>query len=117
MLNTLALVAFGGALGSAARYLVGTAVAFPFGTLSVNVIGSFAIGALWASQMGKTDGWGAFVLIGVLGGFTTFSSFSLDVLRLAADGRFGAAGAYVLASVALSLAAVFAGLMLMRGVP
>ena len=114
-LNTLALIALGGALGSVARYLVGLAVAFPFGTLCVNVIGSFAIGLVWASQMDKPGGWVAFLMIGVLGGFTTFSSFSLDVLRLAGDGRLGAAGAYVLASVGLSLAAVFLGLTLLKG--
>lgn len=116
MLNTLVLVALGGALGSAARYLVGLTVVFPFGTLAVNVIGSFVIGLFWATQIDKTGGWTAFVMFGVLGGFTTFSSFSLDVLRLAGDGRLGAAGAYVVASVVLSLAAVFVGLTIMRAV-
>lgn len=117
MLQTLALVALGGALGSVARFLVGLAVAFPFGTLAVNVIGSFAIGLLWASQVDKSGGAMAFLMFGLLGGFTTFSSFSLDVMRLAGDGRMGAAGVYVLASVALSLTACFAGLTLIRGAP
>lgn len=112
MLQTLAYVALGGALGSVARYLVGLAVAFPLGTLSVNVIGSFAIGLLWASQVDKTGGVMPFLLIGILGGFTTFSSFSLDVLRLIGEGRVGAAGAYVMASVLLALLACYVGLML-----
>lgn len=112
MLQTLALVALGGALGSVARYLVGLAVSFPLGTLSVNIVGSFAIGLVWASQIDKTGGVLAFLMIGVLGGFTTFSSFSLDVMRLAGDGKFGAAGAYVLASVIVSLLACYIGLML-----
>ncbi len=112
MLQTLAYVALGGALGSVARYLVGLAVAFPMGTLAVNVVGSFAIGVVWAAQIDKTSFVMPLVMIGLLGGFTTFSSFSLDVIRLAEDGRFAAAGAYVLASVTLSLLACYVGLML-----
>lgn len=111
MFQTLVLVALGGAIGSAARFLVGLAVVFPVGTLTVNVLGSFAIGLLWAGQADRA-GVVAFFMIGVLGGFTTFSSFSLDVLRLMGDGRLGTAGGYVLASVCLSLLACYAGLML-----
>ena len=112
MFQTLAYVALGGALGSVARYLVGLAVAFPLGTLTVNVIGSFAIGFVWATQIDKVSFVMPLVMFGVLGGFTTFSSFSLDVMRLVEDGRLGAAGAYVLASVILSLLACHAGLTL-----
>ena len=112
MLQTLALVALGGALGSVARYLIGLAVAFPLGTLTVNVIGSFAIGLVWASQIDKTAVLVPFLMIGVFGGFTTFSTFSLDVIRLVADGRFLLAGAYVAGSVILALVACYAGLML-----
>ncbi len=112
MLNTVAMVALGGAIGSAARYLAGLAVAFPFGTLSVNVLGSLVIGLVWASQIDRSAGLVAFLMIGVLGGFTTFSSFSLDVIRLMQDGRVALAGGYVLASVMLSLLACYAGLML-----
>lgn len=112
MLQTLLFVALGGALGSAARYLVGLAVAFPLGTLTVNILGSLAIGLIWASQSDKTSAGMAFMMFGVLGGFTTFSSFSLDVLRLMTDGRLGMAGGYVLASVILSLGACYLGLML-----
>ncbi len=109
MLKTLALVALGGALGSVARYLVGLAVTFPFGTLAVNVIGSAAIGVLWASQTDKTGAAMVFLMFGVLGGFTTFSSFSLDVLRLLGDGRFVAAGAYACASFFVSIYACYLG--------
>lgn len=98
-------------MGSVARYFVGLAVAFPMGTLTVNVIGSFAIGFLWATQIDKVSFVMPLVMIGVLGGFTTFSSFSLDVLRLVEAGRLGAAGAYVLASVTFSLLACYAGLL------
>ena len=111
MIQTLAFIALGGALGSAARYLVGLAVSFPMGTLAVNILGSFAIGLLWAGQLDRT-GLMAFLMIGVLGGFTTFSTFSLDVLRLMSDGRMGAAGLYALSSVGLALLACYAGLSL-----
>jgi CrcB protein len=112
MLANLVYVAAGGALGASLRYLAGLVVAFPFGTLGVNVLGSLAIGILWATQADKTGAMMAFLMVGVLGGFTTFSSFSLDVFRLIDDGRFPAAGAYVLTSVLLSLLACWIGLML-----
>jgi fluoride exporter len=113
-------VAIGGALGSAARYAVsvGTArwlgVTFPWGTLIVNVAGSFAIGLLAA--LVTADGRPAlgsdaraFVMVGILGGFTTFSSFSLETLNLARDGALGAAAANVGLSLALCLAGVWLG--------
>ncbi len=115
MMKTMIFVALGGAVGASLRYLVGLAVAFPMGTLAVNVIGSFVIGLLWATLVNKTPGLMPFVMTGVLGGFTTFSTFSLDTMRLVQDGRMGAAGTYVLASVILSLLACFAGLWLARG--
>lgn len=113
-------VALGGALGSVARYACsGLAVrwlsqGFPWGTLFVNVAGSFAIGLL--ASLATPDGrpWlgseaRAFVIVGVLGGFTTFSSFSLETLTLARNGSAGAAGAYVLVSVLICLAAAWLG--------
>ena len=112
MVKTLAVVALGGALGASLRYLVGLAVAFPLGTLAVNVAGSFAIGLLWAGMADRGGMPALFLMVGLLGGFTTFSSFSLDVLRLIEDGRQPAAGAYIAASVALSLIACWLGLML-----
>ncbi|NCO86494.1 MAG: fluoride efflux transporter CrcB [Rhodobacterales bacterium] len=117
MILTMTLVALGGALGAALRYLTGLAVAFPFGTLTVNVAGSLAIGLLWVvlTARGLTH-WQPFLITGILGGFTTFSAFSLDTLRLVEDGRTGMAGAYVLASVALSLGACIAGAQIARAV-
>lgn len=115
MLKTLIFVALGGAFGAVARYLVGLAVTFPLGTLTVNVTGSFAIGVVWVMLVDKTPGVLPFLMTGVLGGFTTFSTFSLDTLRLMQDGRLGVAGLYVTASVVLSLMACFAGLWLAKG--
>ncbi|MEL6641437.1 MAG: fluoride efflux transporter CrcB [Pseudomonadota bacterium] len=114
---TVLSVALGGAMGAVMRYLVGLAVAFPFGTLTVNVIGSLAIGLIWHSFTVKgMHGWLPFVMTGVLGGFTTFSAFSLDTLRLVDDGRLAAAGGYVMASVLFSLAACAAGVWIAKGI-
>ncbi len=113
-------VAIGGALGSVARYAC-SAVAlrwfgagFPWGTLFVNVSGSFAIGLLAALM--TADGRPllgndarAFAMIGVLGGFTTFSAFSLETLNLIRSGAIGAAGANVALSVGLCLAGTWLG--------
>lgn len=109
-------VALGGAIGSVLRYLVGLAVAFPVGTLTVNVIGSFAIGIVWVVFAARgLQQWLPFVMTGILGGFTTFSAFSLDTIRLVEAGRVGAAGSYVLASVVLSVLACAAGLWFAKG--
>jgi CrcB protein len=109
-------VALGGAFGAVARYLVGLAVAFPLGTLTVNVLGSLAIGIVWAHFTARgLQGWLPLVLTGFLGGFTTFSAFSLDTMRLIDDGRMGAAFTYVAASVLLSLGACALGLWLTKG--
>lgn len=118
------LVAVGGAMGSVCRYLVGVASlrllgpAFPWGTLAVNIVGSFAMGAFIAVLVHRTGGTGTAVRIfattGFLGGFTTFSAFSLDAVTLWERGQAAVAAAYVTASVGLSLAAVLAGLALVR---
>jgi len=116
-------VAIGGALGSMARYgvnvwsgrLFGTE--FPWHTLIVNVLGCFIMGALtglMAQKLNLSQEARAFLTTGILGGFTTFSAFSLDVALLVERKATVAAGAYAVASVLLSLAAVFAGLHLMR---
>ncbi|WP_342077144.1 fluoride efflux transporter CrcB [Yoonia sp. SS1-5] len=116
MMTPVISVALGGALGAVGRYLVGVAVAFPFGTLAVNVIGSFAIGLLWVLLAARgLQHWVPFLMTGLLGGFTTFSAFSLDTLRLVEAGRVTAAGGYVLASVMLSLLACALGLWLAKG--
>lgn len=117
MMTSVISVALGGALGAVLRFVIGLTVAFPYGTLAVNVIGSFAIGLLWVLLSARgLHHWLPFVMIGLLGGFTTFSTFSLDTLRLIENGRIAAAGGYVTASVVLSLVACAAGLWLARGV-
>jgi CrcB protein len=111
MFSTFISVALGGAVGACLRFAVGLWVAFPMGTLAVNVAGSFAIGVVW---LALDKAWLPFVMTGVLGGFTTFSAFSLDTLRLMEEGRILYAGAYVGASVLLSLLACGVGLTLAR---
>lgn len=114
MSQTLPLIALGGALGSVLRYLMVTAIGGPLGTLAVNVLGSLAIGVLFV-WLGAREGWQLFLMTGVLGGFTTFSAFSLDTLKLIEGGQIPQAAAYVAGSVALSLAAVALGMALARG--
>ncbi len=115
-MTPLLSVALGGAFGAVARYLVGLAVVFPLGTLTVNVLGSLAIGIVWAHFTAKgLHGWLPLILTGFLGGFTTFSAFSLDTMRLIEGGRFSAAFLYVAASVLLSLGACALGLWLTKG--
>ena len=117
-------VALGGALGSVARYLlVGQMArwlgpAFPWGTLVVNVVGGLVIGLLAEAMALKwpvSPETRLFLITGVLGGFTTFSAFSLEAVALVERGAFGAALAYVAASVVLSVGAVLVGFALVRG--
>ncbi len=116
-------IAAGGGIGATARYLVSAwlghslGTEFPWGTLAVNVTGGFVMGVLveimafaWSPSIVMR----AFLTTGILGGFTTFSAFSLEFAVLAERGAVGAAAAYVLASVAGSIAALFAGLRLVR---
>ena len=120
---TWAAVAAGGALGSLLRFwltaVIGarTGAAWPFHTLVINVLGSFAIGwfATWtAERVPVPADWRVFVMVGVCGGFTTFSSFSLQTLDLARGGAPGLAAAYVAASLVLCLLGVWAGFALAR---
>ncbi|PCJ33518.1 MAG: fluoride efflux transporter CrcB [Alphaproteobacteria bacterium] len=114
---TFLYVAIGGALGASLRYLVALNVAFPLGTLAVNVIGSFLMGLMVIMLASKgLDRFMPLVLTGMLGGFTTFSAFSLDTLQLYEAGRAGEAALYVLASVVLSLVAVFLAVWIARGI-
>ncbi|MGR3661264.1 MAG: fluoride efflux transporter FluC [Paracoccaceae bacterium] len=116
MNTTLLQVALGGAFGATLRYLVVTSVAFPIGTLVVNVLGSFIMGLALVLMVEKgLDKWVPLVMVGMLGGFTTFSAFSLDALRLFEAGRGLAALGYVTASVSLSIVAIIAAVLLMRG--
>jgi CrcB protein len=116
-------VALGGALGASARYLTGIAVArllgreFPWGTLIVNVVGAFAMGVLVVALAHlSANRFAPFLMTGVLGGFTTFSAFSLDAVALFERGQIGLAAAYVAGSVLFSIGALFAGLALARGI-
>lgn len=123
-MQALVLVFVGGGLGAAARHLVnlGAArilgIAFPWGTLAVNVVGGLAMGLLTAWLAARYEGTDQhlrlFLATGILGGFTTFSAFSLDAVALWERGAHGAAAAYVLASVTLSIAALVGGLALGR---
>lgn len=106
------LVGLGGGLGAMSRYGVGQLVAAPWGTLAVNVIGSFLMGVLFASL--ATDAQKMLLGVGFLGGFTTFSAFSLDAVGLAQDGRLGLAMLYVSVSVGVSIIALLLGIVLGR---
>lgn len=110
---TLPLIALGGAAGSVLRYLMVSAIGAPLGTAAVNVLGSFAIGVLFI-VLGSRDGWQLLLMTGLLGGFTTFSAFSLDTLKFIQSGQSLQAVTYVLGSVALSLIAVALGVALAR---
>ncbi len=116
-------VAIGGAIGSVARYWVGIGstklfgLAFPWGTLIINIVGSFLISVFAESFALRWDAPQAvrvFLTVGICGGFTTFSTFSLDAYLLMERGELWAAAAYMAGSVALSIGALFAGLHLMR---
>jgi CrcB protein len=120
----LLLVLAGGAIGSAGRYLVSTWMAdrfgagFPWGTLTVNIAGSFLIGLLatLADEAGSIGPQGRlFLVVGVLGGFTTFSSFSLETLRLVEQHELSRAALNVLGSLALAFGAAVLGIIAGRG--
>lgn len=114
MILTLAQVAIGGAIGSVLRYLMVVGIGAPIATLVVNILGSFAMGVLFVVLANRTS-LSPVLMTGVLGGFTTFSAFSLDALKLWQGGQSLQTAGYVLASVILSLVAVAAGAALARG--
>lgn len=123
-LTHLALIFLGGGIGSALRYGVGRGAlalagpAFPAGTLAVNVAGCLVMGVLveWLAlrDAGIDASTKLFLTTGLLGGFTTFSAFALDAVALWERGATGLAAFYVLASVALSIAGLVAGMALAR---
>lgn len=121
MMNPVFQVALGGAMGATARYGVNRAAmaafgpGFPWATLIVNVAGSFLMGVLVVVLSRPGNAWAPLLMTGVLGGFTTFSAFSLDTLTLWQRGAQGVAAVYVAASVGLSLLAIAAGLAVARG--
>jgi CrcB protein len=119
-------VAIGGAIGSVTRYLVGIGsgklfgVGFPWGTLIINVTGSFLIGAfvgLFATKWDLPQVARVFLTVGISGGYTTFSTFSLDAWYLIERGQTAASAAYMIGSVVLSVAALVAALHLIRALP
>lgn len=124
-LQLIIAVALGGALGSVARYLTGIGagklfgLGFPWGTLIINIVGSFLIGTfveLFALRWNLPQAARVFLTIGVCGGFTTFSTFSLESYLLMDRGEFLPAAAYITGSVVLSIMALFGGLQLVRAV-
>lgn len=114
------LVALGGGTGAAARYWLGRAFGpggaghgFPWGTFAANVIGSMALGLLagWLARHGNGgEHWRLLLGVGLLGGFTTFSAFSLESVLMIERGHGGLAGVYIAASVAAGIIALFAGM-------
>ncbi len=120
----LIAVALGGALGSLLRYFVASAIqtpasaGFPWGIFVVNISGGFLMGViveLSALKLNLAPELRTFLTVGILGGYTTFSTFSLDSVLLLQRGAYASAAAYIVGSTVLSIAALFAGLYLVRG--
>src|ERR1700757_2396929 len=117
------LVFLGGGIGSTLRHIVNVisarvlGTAFPFHTFIINITGSIVMGLIagyLAFKGQASQPWRLFLMTGILGGYTTFSAFSLDTALLYERGALGLAAAYVLGSVILSIAGLFAGLWLIR---
>ena len=129
-MNSLLYVALGGAIGASGRHLLGGVMlklmgpGFPWGTLIANVFGGLLMGMLvgWlafkGSQLsgGTSEGLRLFLGVGILGGFTTFSAFSLEAILMIEKKTYGLAAGYISASVVLSLLALFIGLVMARKV-
>jgi len=117
-------VALGGAIGASMRYYSGGVAirlfgtSFPYGTMFVNILGSFLMGFAAFYMLERMDGsygrYAPFIMTGIMGGFTTFSAFSLDALFLLERSRFLAAAVYMGGSVALAMLALFIGMALAR---
>ena len=122
-MNMIALVAVGGAVGSVARYLMASSIqsstgwSFPIGTVLVNILGCFLIGILYVLLVARPDprqDLRALLMVGVMGGFTTFSSFSLETVTMAMNGNYTGATLNVVLSVAACLAGTVLGISLAR---
>ena len=124
-MNAYLLVGLGGAIGSIARYGSGVLIGriwpspFPLATMLINIAGSLAMGLLVGWLARTTPAWQAdarlFVAVGVLGGFTTFSAFSLDAITLIERGALLEAALYALGSVTVAVVALYLGLLVTRG--
>jgi fluoride exporter len=122
-MNMILLVAIGGAVGSIARYLMASSIQtasgweFPIGTVLVNILGCFLIGILYVLLVARPDPrheLRALLIVGVMGGFTTFSSFSLETVTLAMNGHYTSATLNVVISVAACLVGTVLGIALAR---
>lgn len=118
-MNMILAVAAGGAIGATGRFLVGRLMfnimgpGFPWGTLTVNVVGSFLIGLtvqLLAMRYNLSHEWQGFLIIGVLGGFTTFSAFSMELSLMIEKGQLSTAALYAFGSLFVGVAALFIGI-------
>ncbi|KJC57870.1 protein CrcB [Bradyrhizobium sp. LTSPM299] len=121
--TSFVLVFFGGGLGASLRHLINLTcarcigTAFPWGTFIINITGSTVMGLIAGYLAFKGEAsqpWRLFLMTGILGGYTTFSAFSLDTALLYERGELGLAALYVLGSVILSIAGLFAGLTIIR---
>jgi CrcB protein len=119
-------VGIGGCLGSILRFWLGSYIGskmgtrFPYGTLVINVTGSFLIGLVYALLIAKTTwspNWRYLIPIGFIGGYTTFSSFELETLRTIQDGQIGVGLLYVGLSVCVGFVAVWGGVIAGRAIP
>ncbi len=123
MFITTLQVALGGAIGAALRFLTGIGIlrlmgpGFPVAVMGINIFGSFVMGlfVVFATQRGVTQ-LNSFMMVGLLGGFTTFSAFSFEAVSLFERGAMGQALAYVVMSVVLSIGSLLLGLMIARGI-
>jgi len=121
-LTKVLLVGLGGFLGANARFWLSAWIqnriqgAFPWGTLLINVSGSLVMGLFMGFMLARdwSTNWRLFFAVGILGGYTTFSAFSYESIKLMSDGNFGGAFGYITASVILSVTAAFLGLVVVR---
>ena len=118
MIKNLLLVGLGGAIGSMLRYAGSVLISsktFPYATLTVNIIGSFIIGIIFAISIKEEvlfNNWKLFLATGICVGFTTFSAFSLEYMSLLQSGKYGMAVAYVGLSILLGIGATFSGYLI-----
>jgi len=121
-MRIVALVGIGSFIGGTLRYLIAQMVqskflsAFPFGTLTVNIIGCLVIGIVFglSEKLNLSPEWRLFLATGICGGFTTFSAFSLETMQLLRDGQIFYGLLYVAASIILGLIAVYLGMTLLK---